>query len=217
MDNSKVYIFLDNGHGVNTAGKHSPDFTPEMKEKYGMKRFYEYEYNRTITSLLKPELEKLGFKVFIVVPEMRDVDLKTRVTRINKKYYEVKKQGYIAFLISVHVDAAGDAKKWLTATGWSCYTTKGQNNSDKLADCLYEAAHEELDPLKKKIRTDKTDGDEDKEANFYIIKNSNLPCVLTENFFQDNKEDVEFLLSDEGKKAIVNIHVKGILKRVAKL
>ncbi len=30
--------------------------------------------------------------------------------------------------------------------------------------------------------------------------------VITENFFQDNKEDVEFLLVSEGRQAVVQIH-----------
>ena len=34
--------------------------------------------------------------------------------------------------------------------------------------------------------------------------------LLTENFFQDNKEDVEFLLSADGKARIVKAHAIGI-------
>ena len=57
-----------------------------------------------------------------------------------------------------------------------------------------------------------TDGDPDKEESFYILKHTVCPAVLTENLFQDNKEDVAFLLSPEGKKVIADIHVKGICK-----
>lgn len=216
MDKTKVEVFLDNGHGIETPGKRSPLFPQEMKEKFGINIFYEYEYTREIVKRIEKELKELGISVFIVTPEMRDVDLMTRVLRINKRYSSLKREGKKAFLISVHVDAAGHGD-WMTATGWSSYTTRGQNISDALSKCMYEAAHEVLDPLKKRIRTDTTDKDEDKEANFYILKKSNVACTLTENFFQDNKEDVKFLLSEEGKKAIVDIHVKGILKYIAKL
>ena len=34
---------------------------------------------------------------------------------------------------------------------------------------------------------------------------------MTENLFQDNMEDVDFLLSEEGKKSIVETHVIGII------
>jgi N-acetylmuramoyl-L-alanine amidase len=43
------------------------------------------------------------------------------------------------------------------------------------------------------------DGDSDKESNFYVLRNTKCPAVLTENFFQDTKKDVEFLLSDVGR------------------
>ena len=36
------------------------------------------------------------------------------------------------------------------------------------------------------------------EANYKILHDSNCPAVLTENMFQDNKDDVKFLLSKEG-------------------
>jgi N-acetylmuramoyl-L-alanine amidase len=40
--------------------------------------------------------------------------------------------------------------------------------------------------------------------------------VLTENFFYDNEDDCKFMLSDEGKDAIVELHVRSILEYIAK-
>jgi hypothetical protein len=34
--------------------------------------------------------------------------------------------------------------------------------------------------------------------------------------FQDNIEDVKFMLSDEGKAAIADIHIRGIIKYAEK-
>ena len=70
--------------------------------------------------------------------------------------------------------------------------------------------------LDKKIRRDNSDGDPDWEENFYILVKTKCPAVLTENFFQDNKEDVAFLNSDEGKQAIIKTHVDAIIKYVTK-
>ena len=36
--------------------------------------------------------------------------------------------------------------------------------------------------------------------------------MLTENFFQDNKGDVEYLLSREGKQTVTQIQIDGIVK-----
>jgi N-acetylmuramoyl-L-alanine amidase len=64
------------------------------------------------------------------------------------------------------------------------------------------------------MRTDFSDGDSDKEANLYVLKNTSCPAVLTENLFMDNKKDVEFLLSDKGFHSIVRLHVEGILNYI---
>jgi N-acetylmuramoyl-L-alanine amidase len=37
-------------------------------------------------------------------------------------------------------------------------------------------------------------------------------AILTENGFMDNKEDVAYLLSPEGKRAVVMSHVEAIVK-----
>ena len=57
-----------------------------------------------------------------------------------------------------------------------------------------------------------SDGDPDFEENFYVLRKTICPAVLTENFFQNSKEDVEWLESEEGFKTIVAYHVNGILK-----
>ena len=81
-------------------------------------------------------------------------------------------------LISLHINAAGDGTRWHTATGWSCYTCKGQTESDRLADCLYKAAEQIL--KNQVIRTDYTDNDPDWEENFYILRHTHCPAVLIE-------------------------------------
>ena len=58
------------------------------------------------------------------------------------------------------------------------------------------------------------DGDVDYESNFHIVAKTNCPACLVENFFMDSKKDIEYLLSEQGKSDIVNIHVKGVLKYI---
>ena len=50
------------------------------------------------------------------------------------------------------------------------------------------------------------------EADFYILRHTTAPAVLTENFFMDSHPDCAFLLSPEGQSAIINFHVTGILR-----
>ena len=207
-----LIVCLDNGHGENTPGKCSPYSAYQVEPELP---FREYKWARELVDILKEKLEDHGVEVFIVTPEEKDIPLKTRYQRINKKKAENPDKKIL--MVSIHVNAAGDGKQWMNARGWSAYTTKGQNNSDKLADCLYDAAEEILLPLGQKIRTDKSDGDRDWEANFTIIYGSNTPAVLTENLFQDNVDDVKFLTTYKGKNAIAELHKKGILKFAEKM
>lgn len=207
----KIVIFLTPGHTNKTPGKCSPD-----------KSLKEWEYNRIILHRIEKELDELGIEHWNSHPEdgwadnshtTDSKDLMLRVQRINKKYAEVKAKGKTAIMLSIHVNAAGNGE-WKNAQGWSAWTTRGQNNSDKLAECLYDAAEQIFTPLGMKIRKDMPDGDRDYESNFYVIKNSNCISVLTENFFMDNKTEVKWLLSEEGMNAITKVHIEGIKKYI---
>ena len=209
-------VILDAGHGYNTQGKRSPvvDF-PFDKNFTSIEngRFREYRFNRRVIKDAIPKLKEFGYNVIELVPEEKDIPLNTRVSRINK---HVKKYGAgNCIMVSIHVNAAGNNDKWLNARGWSIWTTKGQNNSDKLASCFYEAAKENISKdktytAKTPIRTDFSDGDADNESNFTIIKGSNCPSTLIENMFQDNKEDVKYLESKNGFERIVKTLIDGI-------
>ena len=50
-----------------------------------------------------------------------------------------------------------------------------------------------------------------KESVFYVLTRTKCPAALTENGFQDSQESLRFLESPVGKKAIINLHVAGIL------
>ena len=144
----------------------------------------------------------------MIVPEDNDISLEERVRRVNKIC--LASDPSCVILVSVHVNAAGDGSKWTNATGWSAYTCKGQTASDKLAECLYEAATKNFPD--RRIRTDYSDNDPDWEENFYILRHSLCPAVLTENFFMDNKSDLEYLQSKAGKQAVVDTHIEGIIE-----
>lgn len=66
------------------------------------------------------------------------------------------------------------------------------------------------------IRKDYTDGDPDIEKNFYILRHTSCPAVLTANLFMDNRDDVAFLGSAEGSQAIVDLRVEGICRYLSK-
>lgn len=210
----------DPGHGVNTAGKHSPD-----------KSLLEYKKARELVKDIVMKRRAMGHDARILVPEEKDIPLSERCRRVNDICKQVGKSNVI--VISVHCNAAGSDGKWKTAGGWCVYTSPGKTKSDILATEIWNAANESLKPyierfpiLKEQgaydkkqvpVRADWSDGDPDYEARFAILTGTQCPAVLTESLFQDNKADVDFLLSKEGHNAIVDLHVKGVEKYITSL
>ena len=203
---SKFWILLDNGHAKSTPGKRSPKF-PDGRQ------FFEYEFSRDIVKRISEELKKLNINYKIVTPEVdTDIALTTRANRVNRYCEKLGKTNCL--LISIHANAAGMGKDWMNARGWSVWTTKGKTKSDEYADIFYKEA-EKLLPLNgMTLRKDVSDGDYDYEENFTILQKSWCPSILTENLFQDNKIDCEFLMSDKGRDVITQIHVNAIKKIV---
>lgn len=194
-------ILIDNGHGKNTSGKRSPDSS-----------LLEWSWNREIAGRLQQALVASGYTSFLIVKEEEDISLKERCARVNAYCSFYGKDNVI--LVSVHANAAGRGE-WMNARGWSAYTSKGRTKSDALATALYNAAQECFPGMK--LRKDMSDGDPDQEESFYILVHTLCAAVLTENFFYDNKEDLAYIQSEEGKVAIVDCHYKGIVKYISTL
>ena len=206
-----MIILIDAGHGCTTIGKQSP-----LLKGSGLNihsdfiendRFKEWKYTRVISKQIIDKMKSMGYDVRLVTPEEKDITLSERIRRINTI---CNKEGAgNVLLISVHANAVGDSSQWMNGKGWEAYTTRGETISDKLAEFLYKRADSNIKG--RKIREDWTDGDRDKEADFYIIKKAKCAAVLTENFFYDNKDDLAYLASEEGVHAVVRLHIEGII------
>lgn len=186
-------ILIDNGHGENTPGKRSPDG-----------RLQEWAYTREIADMVVFGLRKHGIDAERIVKENIDVPLSERCKRANNIYRETRKN---AILVSIHCNAAGNGTSWMNARGWGVYVSDNASfNSKMLASSLAEVAISKGVTVRKQ-----SPGQDYWVQNLAICRDTNCPAVLTENFFQDNKEDVEYLLSSEGKRTVANIHVEGII------
>lgn len=190
-------ILLDNGHGCDTAGKRSPDG-----------RFREYLYARMVAREVVRILQEKGLDAECLVPEDTDVTLTERARRANEYCGRLRADKVV--LVSVHCNAAGNGVEWMKATGWSAYTSKGQTRADELATLLYAEAEKHF--AGQTLRKDPTDGDPDWEESFYILRKTRCAAVLTENFFQDNRNDVAYLQSPDGFRAVVQTHVDALIQ-----
>ena len=192
-----LVVILDAGHGSNTPGKCSPD-----------KSLYEWQFNREIVAMLCERLYGLeNIQTVILVPEENDVPLKERVRRVNTIVHDAKIENKEVLLISIHINAAGHGT-WNNASGWSVWVS---NNASEKSKQFAQIAYREA--VSMCLQGNRVAPKENYwTSNFYILKNTPCPAVLTENMFQDNKEDVEFLKSEEGKEKIVELHVNSIKK-----
>lgn len=199
---SKYLWILDNGHGgmingvYQTPGKRSPVW-PDGTQ------LFEGEFNRAIVNRLMAKCEANGISAVNLVDTQKDVSLSERVNTANRLAKSSEKP---CIYVSVH--ANGYTKE--SANGWCVYTSVGETKSDDIATILFEKAAREFKG--EYMRSDTyRDGDVDQESNFYVLANTTMPAILSENFFMTNSDNChKYLLSEEGRDRIAKIHFQMI-------
>lgn len=214
MRKNSTIIVLGTPHRKREPGKQSPDG-----------RLKEYVYGREIAPNVAIELQAMGYKCLIdYMPfdlpkqmqsqsykQERQRELAMRVNFVNELCRQNGSKNVL--YVSIHVDASGDDGKWHDPNGWSVRVgTIASRESKMLADCLFEAAQNHGLKMRRPTPKQKYWPQE-----LYVLNNTNCPAVLTENLFQDNRRDVDFLLSDEGRHTIERLHVEGIIKYIETL
>lgn len=204
MSSKYLYIF-DPGHGglingkYQTAGKRSPKF-PDGRV------LFEGVNNRDNVERLMAKFKANGLDCIDIVDSDSDVSLGERVRKANALAKDRK-----CVYISIHSDAAGDGVNWHPASGISVYTSPGQTKSDIFASLV-------IDELQSKFlqsikwRTDNTDGDEDKEAHFYVLKETRCPAILCELGFHTNEAETKKMMTVDYKNKIVDALLSAALK-----
>ena len=191
---SKTLVILDAGHGIDTPGKRSPIWSNNTQ-------LFEWKFNRDIVDSIIGYLQVANISYVKLIEESQDISLKERVDRINTIYKE-NKDKYKVYLISIHGNAADNAP---TANGIEVFTSIGETKSDTIAEVFYS----KLKNLGWKMRSNRSNKG-GKEENFYILKNSHCPAVLTENGFYTNEEECKKMLEFYWQKEIALAHYKAI-------
>lgn len=187
-----MHVIIGTAHGENVSGKQSPDG-----------KLREYKWSREICSMIKEKLLSEGIDCSIDIEEPNEKSLTERINIVNTIS---KKHNNDCIYVSVHINAAGSDGKWHNANGWTVWVyEKCSTNSKKLAVSLFEEAKKENLFGNRYIPSTKYH-----TANFAVLRKTVCPAILTENMFQDNENDVDFLLSEKGKQIICDVHVNGI-------
>ena len=184
-------ILIDNGHGIETPGKRSPEWPNESR------RLFEWEFNRDIARRVHETLTQKDIDCELIVKEINDVSLQERCNRVNTISNQVGKTN--CMLVSIHANAGG-------GTGWEVFYTRDAMTSQKIASVFSEevtSRHDTDFPFRNRgLKYDP----------LFILKHPNCPAILTENLFMDTWDDFLFLCSEKGRAIIADIHVQAILK-----
>lgn len=163
-------VVLDPGHGDHDPGALGPNGTRESE--------------RALEVCLRAE-EMLDDYVDVILTRHHDetfVELSERPAIANREKADV--------FVSYHFNSSTSPN---TALSYEGFTTPGQNRSDILAQKILDA-HGKLCPWQK-LRADRADGDDDKEANFAVLRPTKCPSMLMEG---------EFIHTVEGEQSINN-------------
>lgn len=201
---SKYVYMIDAGHGGMKDGVYMTD--PKIGKQYTFPDglwIGEGVTNRAIAAKVRNRLTFLGIDHDFCYDEVEDLTLGERVRQVNKL---VAKAGKPVVFISIHSNAGH-------GHGFEVFTSPGQDKSDLVAAVFCDEIITSFPG--KPLRTDKADGDNDKEARFFVIlpeNNKAKASVLLENLFFDTREEAEFLLSEEGQQKIADYICRAIVR-----
>ncbi len=191
---------LDNGHGKATPGKRSPVFEVDGVRQ----QLLEYEFNRAIVSRIIAGLKEKNISFFNVVPEVEgDISLSERVHRANTLDTDLPK-----IYVSVHSNAGP-----VGPDGWSPDSTSGvetwyfhNSRKGRKVAAVFQKHIVAATGWKNRHIKSKPSGQ------FYVLRNTTMPAVLTENGFFTNEREAKELMTEEVRDAIANAHIASILE-----
>lgn len=200
MANEIIIIALDDGHGMGTLGKRTPNFTDGTKSRETGKNFmHENEFNRTVVKYLDVELQRHGFKTLLVAPTDADTPLKARTDLANSN----KVDAYV----SVHANAL--TGEWGKARGIETFYFEGHLTSKKLAETVHKYLLQGTEFYDRGLKTSKE---------LWVLKQTKyeIPSILVECGFMDNDREARLLMSDSYRKECAIEIAKGLCEYFGK-
>lgn len=204
---SKYTWLLDPGHGgiidgvYQTAGKRSPGF-PDGST------LFEGEFNRDIVSRIMkltsgwaPGRHRTHYRLHAVdtinlVDTEEDMPLRTRVKKANAIHREKGNCIYV----SVHANAFGNGQEFNSAKGICSFHHYRSKDGKRLAEVLQRWLGDLTSFRDRGVLSN------DRWANFYVLRKTHMPAVLSENGFMTNFDDASALMDPEVRQAIANAH-----------
>jgi len=207
-----IQWLIEAGHGgIDANGKYTTSEHWGKKYKFpdGL-CIYEGVTNRAISLKLMKLLD--GIIPFTQIhDDILDLTLTERVKRVNNRAWTSKNK---CILLDIHSNAGNSPEKIAEgkiARGFEVFTSPGPTKSDEFAEIFYEELIKGVPEFP--FRADMSDGDHDKEERFTMLTKTKCPAITLELLFFDEREQANFLLSEEGQRQLATCLFKGI-KRI---
>jgi N-acetylmuramoyl-L-alanine amidase len=182
-------IAIDDGHGVDTAGKRTPILPNGEVSEIGRNYMNENLFNREVVSFLDVELKRCGFNTLLVANGDADIPLETRTKIAN----DAKADLYV----SVHANANNG--QWGTWGGIETLVTTKRMN--ELGKTIHKYMLQGTTLRDRGVK----DG-----SGLWVIRKTNMPAVLVECGFMDSIQDHVYLLTDAYRKECAIELAKGV-------
>jgi N-acetylmuramoyl-L-alanine amidase len=185
-------IALDNGHGLQTAGKRTPRWTDGTRCLLTKKDYMnEWTFNRGVVKRLKVELERNGFDVIEVSPTESDTSIRQRCKVANDAKANI--------FISVHANALSNV--WNERVKGIETLTSGKGESLKLGAIVQKHMVADSGLVNRGLKDGSWLG---------VVKGTRMPSILVECGFMDNPSESKLLNSNEYRDVMAEAIAKGI-------
>jgi len=161
---------------------------------------YEGELNRDVADRIKALCDTESIECENIVNSEHDVPLATRVARANARHAADKR----CIFLSIHANAFGDGVAFNSAHGVSVFHYMTSKKGKILATALLKHLVQETGLKSRGVQANM------EWANFYILRKTHMPAILSENGFMTNLEDATNLTKDDFRQKVADAHFKFI-------
>jgi N-acetylmuramoyl-L-alanine amidase len=179
-------IAIDDGHGMETAGKRTPAFSDGTVIR-------ENQFNSAAAKLFAEEMERCGCEIVFTAPTDADTPLRTRVSTANN----AKADLFISFHYNAFTGIWDQSKG-----GVSTHYYVGSERSKRLAQYVQDELIKGTAQANRGIVS----------GNLYVNKYTTMPSVLIEAGFMDVTKEAKLMLDKNFQKEVAREAAIGVCK-----
>ncbi|MEA1960810.1 MAG: N-acetylmuramoyl-L-alanine amidase [Bacillota bacterium] len=187
-----MVIVIDAGHGGVDPGAIGPTNVLEKDVVLGISRILEDQLSKAgalIIPTRRYDEDLAGDEFTGTIRQRKQEDMRSRVELANKENADL--------FISVHTNAE-TSRKW---TGGQVFYDTGHEESEKIAVAIQEALKKELKNTDRSARS----------ANYYLMKNNNMPTIIIEVGFISNPQEEKMLVTEAYQARIAHAICSGLV------